>query len=511
MRRAIWVILVVASLTACSSPELTERYRTEREFYRVESPFVSLHYRGEIQTRRQWRVFAQAFEAVALSAPESASPEIREVRSRAWLRAAQCHFAALDSSRAERIVATLATNEADLPAVFAEVSLLLGRVKEQSGEYLATLHHYQDVVDLVEPDSGPTPAELSKPDYFPEEETADQFVLALPLQMARIAARNTALSDPARYYSQAREYYSRYFDDPDDFIRVEARTLLAEAEADQGNFDEASQILRNLEPRIPNAVFPVHSPNDVRLRAFEYEVQAWTWGTATRDSIRTNLEQLLRDYPVGNAPAGALYAYGRGAKQVGETSEALTHLQRLILDYPTSTLIPDAHLLRAELLEQTGKGLEALQELRALSREFPVSAAGLRAPLEIAAYHRRLRNLAGEAEALRRAESDYRMILERYPEGSHSFFTREKLIQTLSLLGRNAEAIDQILTLCDEVATPEQQPGLLVDAARRAEIELSDPARAATILERVGEEFPSTRIGRWSVRHADRLRSVSNP
>jgi TolA-binding protein len=502
---------MVASLTACSTSELTERYRTEREFHRLESLFVRLRSRGEVQARHQWREFAQDFKAVALRAPESAAPDIREVKNRAWLRAAQCHLAAIDSSRAELILTTLARNEADLPAFFAEVSLLLGHGAEQNGEYLTALHHYQTVVDLVEPDTGPTAAELARPDYVPEEKTADDFVLALPLQMARIAARDPALSNPATYYALAREFYARHIDDPDAFIRVEAGILLAETEADQGYFALASQTLHNLESRIPNIVFPVHSPNDVRLMAFQYQVQSWIWGGTTRDSVRTNLEQLLSDYPIGNAPAGALYTYARGVAQLGETAEALTHLQRLIFDHPTSNLIPDAHLLSAELLEQAGEGLEALQELRILSREFPASTAGLRAPLEIAAYHRRAGDLAREAEALRRAEADYRRIIERYPEGAHSFFAREKLIQTLSLQGRWTDATDEVLALSDEVATHQQQPGLLVDAARRTEIELGELAQAAEILERVADEFPHTRIGQWSARQARRLRTASNP
>lgn len=500
----------MAALAACATPELTERYRTERDFYRVESHFVRQRSKERIRTRHQWQEFAREFEAVALRAPEAASADIREVQARAWLRAAGCHFAALDSGRAELILATLATDGADLPMIYGEVSLLLGRVAEHSGEYLAALHHYQDTVDLVEPDPGPTPAQLTSPDYVPQEKSADDFVLFLPLQMARIAARVPTLSDAARYYDQAREYYVRHVDDPRDFIRVEARLLLAETEADQGNFDRATQILRNLEHRIPDIVLSRHSPSDVRLTAFQYQVQEWTWGRTSRDSVRVDLERLMTDYPIGSAAAGALYAFARGAARVGDTDAALSQLQRLILNYPTSTRIPDAHLLHAELLENSGEESEALQELRTLAREFPASTAGLRAPLEIAAYHRRLGDLAGQAEALQRAESDYRRVLERYPEGDHSFFAREKLIQTLSLQGRNADAVEEMLALCDEVATPQQQPGLLVDAARRIEVELGEPARAAAILDRVGEEFPNTRIGRWSVRHASRLRAGPN-
>ena len=33
MSRAVWTILLLAGLAACATPEVTERYRTEREFY----------------------------------------------------------------------------------------------------------------------------------------------------------------------------------------------------------------------------------------------------------------------------------------------------------------------------------------------------------------------------------------------------------------------------------------------------------------------------------------------
>ena len=62
-------------------------------------------------------------------------------------------------------------------------------------------------------------------------------------------------------------------------------------------------------------------------------------------------------------------------------------------------------------------------------------------------------------------------------------------------------------TVCERAAAPDQRPGLLFEAARRAEIELGDRDRAATILERVASEYPETRLGRNAVREAARLRS----
>lgn len=508
--RARWIVVAAVLVAGCASGDLADRYRAERALYHIEAPFVRLKLEEKITERRQWRQYAAAFEAIAVQIPARQDSTLRVVEGRAWMRAAECHFAALDSGRAELLLANLAASDADLPPVFGEVSLLLGRNAEREGQYLSALGHYRDVVEVVAPDPGPDPTEYRDPDALPEEETANDFVLALPLRMARLAARDTTLADPGLYYARAREYYGARVDDPSPFVRVESNALLAETEADQGEFARAVQILRELERHIPYVVRPRRAPEDVRLQAFGYVVQSWVFGRADADSAGTALEELLADYPVGTTGADALLTFAKAADRLGRHRQALEVLDRLRRDHPTATVVPEAELLRARIEENQGDWLEAQQTLRTLSREFPTSRPALRAPLEIAAHHRRTGDPVGEAEALDRAEQTYREVMVRYPGGAHSFFLHEMLVQTLTLQGRDLDAIEELIAMCDGVAAPAQRPALLVDAARRAETRLGQPARAADILERVAEEFPDTRIGRWSLRHARRLRAANS-
>lgn len=493
------LLVLLCCLAACSASDVTERYRAEREFYGVEHRFSQGRDEQLVRGRSQWRRFAADYEAVANRIEEDAPDEVRIIQGRARLRAAECYFASIDSIRAQLLLANLAESHVDLPEIFGEVSLGLGRISERHGQYLSALEHFQDVLDRVPPD--PREEESDAP-----KTSARMQVIDLPLRMARIAARIPAESDPDGHYARARDYYSEKSEDPSIFIRAQATMNLADIEADLGEFARASQLLDELEQRILPSMMHEIDAGDIRLASFRYQVEAWTWGRTEEDSLRVLLDRLLQDHPRGRVAPAALLAMARGAAIVLGPEAAFPYLERLRRDHVTSDIVPEADLLRAQLLKEANRWTEARSALRVLSLEFPTSEVALRAPLEITAYHRQIGDFHGEVEALQEAEKGYRDVLTRYPEGAHTFLTREKLIQTLTLQGRHTEALEQLIALCDEVATPEQLPALLVDAARRAESQVGDPLRAAELLGRVAVEFPHTLIGKWCDQQVRRLR-----
>lgn len=504
MNRWTWLVALVA-LAACTAPEVTERYRAEQAFFGVDRQLVMLRRAGEPIPTELYRGFAAEYEAVARAIPQREDPGLREIEGRAWLRAAECRFAIVDSTRAELILATAARRFADIDFVTGEVSLALGRVNEHHGEYRTAIHYYEDVVGRVAPDPGPDPKNPPSPDAPPEEETADDFVLRLPLHMARLAARDTTVVDPERFYEDARSYYETRLEDPSPFVRIESTLLLGEVLADRGAWDEASRTVDAIEGRIPGIVLSRHENADARLASVGYQVQALCFGTADADSVRGLVERLIRDYPHGDYAPAALFAMANCAQQRGRTREAHQDLARLVRDYPTAPVVAEAQLLRARIYARAGDWRNALRTLRSLPLEFPTSDAALRAPLEVAAYYRNQGDAAGERDALARAERRYLEVLERYPEGEHSFETREKLVTVYDLQGRQSNALDEVLAMCDEVASPAQRPALLFDAARRAELQLREPARAAVLYQRLADEFPDTRLGRAALREVHRI------
>jgi tetratricopeptide (TPR) repeat protein len=268
---------------------------------------------------------------------------------------------------------------------------------------------------------------------------------------------------------------------------------------------EASRTVDAIEGRIPGIVLSRHENAEARLASVSYQIHALQFGEADRDSVRALVEGLVQDYPYGDyAPAG-LFEMARCEERLGNVDEAHHDLARLVRDYPTAPVVPEAQLLRARLFVRDGDWRSARRTLRALPLEFPTSDAALRAPLEIASHYRNNGDVAGEQEALVRAERRYREILERYPRGEHSYAVREKLVNVHELQGRNRQAIEDLLAMCDEVARPAQRPALLFAAARRAELHLTEPARAATIYRRLADEFPDTRLGKAAVRELHRF------
>ena len=327
------------------------------------------------------------------------------------------------------------------------------------------------------------------------------------MRVARLANRDSTVTDADVWHRKAKDYYRKHSKHVSGLIRVPAFWNLANLEADQSNLQEAIAILDALEDNIPGRVMPVLEPADVRLASFSYQVEAWTLGQLSRQSVADALDQLIEDYPMGRVAPEALIAMGRGAVALQEYELALTLFRRTSRDYPSSPAVPAAELARSRLLESLNRWDEARTPLRALPREFPTSTAALSAPLEAAAHFRRLSDPVAEAAALEEAKELYIDIRDRYPEGTHSIFVRECLIQTYSLLGEDAAAINEIIALCDGPAAAVQRPALLANAAQRAETELADLELAVNILERAGEEFPNTRVGQRSLRHASRLRA----
>ena len=509
--RLMFALLGTMLFAACSGEQVADRYRAERELFSVESGYLKFKRSDNAHDLSRLHNYAVDFEASAMhisSWSATASTATREVEARAWLRAAECHFALLDSGRAELIVATLAANHADIPSVVGPVAWRQGRIAESQARYRAAILQYRVVAENVTPDPGPEPDEVFDPEAIPEEETVDDFVLNLPLRSTRIAALDTSFVDRGPLYEEAERYYKSFEDDASEFVRVEATRLLAATRADQGHWAEASLTLDSLEGTIPRYVYPATHPRQIRLASFRYQVRARDWGQCSDDSLRTLLDQLIRDYPRGSSAPAALLSIARSEARRGEVELALADLHRIRRDWPTSGVLPNAELLRGRLLERAGKRDDARRALQAIPLSFPTSKAALIAPLELASHYQTSGDRTGAMRALLRAEDHYRELLTRYPEGEHSMETHEKLVQTLTLMGRDSEAVDELLAMCDGEVPLAARPALLMDAARRAEDRLGQPARASEILDRLAEQFPNTRIGRQAVRKANRLREV---
>ena len=67
-------------------------------------------------------------------------------------------------------------------------------------------------------------------------------------------------------------------------------------------------------------------------------------------------------------------------------------------------------------------------------------------------------------------------------------------------------AVTEMLSLGDDLVGTQKGASLLLAAARMAYADLADTARAATILDHVGELYAQADIGNWASGEAARLR-----
>ncbi|MBM3317864.1 MAG: hypothetical protein FJY75_08415 [Candidatus Eisenbacteria bacterium] len=503
--RGVLLLVPLALLAAsCGTDrEAGRRHRAEREIWRADWEYQSLSLRPEAVSEERWTDLAGRYESIAeryAGTPDPGTPgtiraDVQTIAARALFAAARIHGALRDSNRVEILYEKMAGRFGHLPDVAAEVALVRGRIAEGRGDRLAAAELYESAADRVEPRAGVA--------------GAAGVVLDLPLRAARMRAAEAGEGQREAAYRTARAYYRRHAaGPPGDAVQVDAQVRLAELAADLGEWDEATSALHRLEAQLRGLDEPPRHPCEARFAVYGVQNRAGL----SLDLTRQTLIGLLEDYPDCPLAGQVLLALASNASRRGRVDEALQHLDRIAAE-PRGDVEAgsQALLARARLLDRHGRWPEALESLRMLPIRFPLSTAALQAPLEIVLHHAREDDEEAARAALAQAERDYRDFLARYPPGPLALIAREHLAQTLALSGEHDEALDEMVRLGEELSGSSKGASLLLAAARMAYEDLADTARAAAILERVGDAYGQTSVGRWATGEATRMRGTMAP
>lgn len=514
--RPLLLTLLVPLLTllviSCSSDqEVGARYRIERELWQTNKEVRRLSLRPDLITDSQWREVAGRYErvvaeygeaAVAVNeAPGTASAISREIRllmARALINAAQVYAVVGDSIPMLQTYQRVATEFNDMNEVAVEVALARGQIAESRQEWAAAATHYQVLLDRLQP--------------APGEPGAAGALTTMPIRIARLRARDvlttTADTTKARsliegLFAQARGYYDGWIAaQPGTRLELESIQQLASIATDLGNWRLAIAHLRALEGKMLAYEAPPGDPAEVRyaLAMTQSRVEALA------DSSRSTLLALLKDYPDSPVVPQVLLTLAA----MSPTEVALDYLDQLRNGHPSSQAhLSQGQLMRARVLEQDGRWAEAYEILRALPMDQPVSEVALQAPMEIIKHYQRVEDEKGLAEALSKAEGQYREFVERYPPGPPRFSARGKLIETLYLQKRYEDAIAELLDFSESMGKSPNAAPLLIEAAKLARDQLGDKDRAIEILERTVALHGETAAGRWAADEVARLQEAS--
>ncbi len=497
MRKLLFGILFLLASSCSSDRHVGERYRAERDLWQADWEYRNLSIRPQDVGEEQWNALAARYEAIAqkyagdAAADQSAvREETRTIAARALFTAARVHGTLRDSIRVEQIFEEMAGDYADLSSVAAEVAMARGRIAESKGKLGQAADFYQSIIERIDPD--------------PAGAGVAGAVMDLPLRIARLRSQGGSPDAAATHYQAARSYYKRLVGEhAGDLVQIDAQAHLAEVAADLGDWLEAVQALRGLETQLLEMDEAPRDPCEVRLAISG--IQARTG--ADRESARMTLTSLLEDYPDCKLVPQALLALAGNADQRDQVDEALGYLDRITDEHKESTEIASrALLVRGALLERRERWAEALEAFRTIPVEYPISEAALLAPLEIAKHYNRVSDEEATADALSQAARSYRDFIGRYPPGPSTIFARERLVQVLALQADFDSAVTEMLSLGDDLVGTQKGASLLLAAARMAYADLADTARAATILDHVGELYAQADIGNWASGEAARLR-----
>ncbi len=512
----IGLLALALGAVSCSTDRaIGERYRAERDLWRLDWEFRNLSIRPQDVAESQWTDLATRYEGIAerFRQPEAAEAgevhkQIQTIAARALFAAARIHANLQDSLRVSELFAQMSEEFDHLPEVFGEVELARGNIAESQGQLAEAAAHYQHVVARIAPEPGAA--------------SAAGMVLDLPLRIARLQARAdmdarqvgsgdaapAAAEVPATYHEVARAYYEQLArEHPDDLIGAQSQARLADVAADLGDWDQALESLRRLESLLLTLQEPPREPCTVRFAIAGLQRRA---GTDPAEVART-LNSVLADYPDCEAKPQVLMALAESAAAQDQVEEALGHLDAIVEQYDDDPeLASQALLNRGQLLESRERWAEALEVYRALPSRYPLTSAALQAPLRIAQHYQRNNEEESMRSALSRAERHYRDFVTSYPPGPLTVFARERLIETLLGQERYDDAIEESIRLGDDLAGSQEGVSHLIAAAGIARNALADSIRAAEILDHVAEVYSQASVGEWAGSEAARIRGSAS-
>jgi len=503
LRRGAGLVFLLLLGTSCGRDlDIGRRYQTERELWRTDWEFRNLAIRPQDVSEAQWAALAQRYEGIAerimqvqtSTQQTEIRDEVQSLAARALFAAARVHAQLRDSIRVEQLFGRMAQDFGHLPQVATEVALAQASIAESKGQLREAADFYQSVVERVEPQPGAA--------------GAAGMVLDLPLRIARLRAQEQGADrEEARvHFGLARAYYEQLIGRHEgDLIRIEAQDRLALLSADLGDWDTALRSMRDLEAQVLTMDRPPREPCEIRFAIAGLERRA---GKDPAE-VRRTLESVLTDYPKCKVAPQVLLALADNANQRNQVEEALGHLDRIIREFRTDEdAAPQALLFRGRLLASRDRWPEALEIYRTLPGQHPLSEPALLAPLEIAQHYHQAGDERAATAALEQAERGYRDFVAKYPPGRHTVSARQHLIQALLLQEKYEPAIDEYVSLGDDLKDTPQGASLMLAAARVARDALADPSRAAGILDHVAEVYSQADIGRWAASEAARLREA---
>ncbi len=493
-------VLLLAFLTGCGvDPGVGDRFQAERGLWNANREARRQSIRPDLVDETARRDLAGRFRGIGdrfgAAAPDTSSivvTDTRRVAARALLNAGRMYVALGDSAPAGEIFEQVRRSFPEFPELSAEGAFGSATLAEGAGRAGDAADAYQHVVTTLQPDLSAGGARAA--------------VVRLPTRMARLRLREAGpeVENPAAFYDPALAYYEALLSrNPEPGVELEARYSYVDALTDLGRWDQVIEQLGVIENNLEGMERPLRDPAEARY----LRTQAMRRRGDPIESGEVLLRSIVTDYPRSGYAVRSLLTLGVVAAEAGRHDEALAAFAELRGAYAEPEALRAEALLReARLLRTLGRWPEARELFLSLPREHPLTAPALEAPLDVVRYYEDQKDDDGRRAALEDAEAVYRSIMEEYPAPEFSARAQDKLTVVLLLQDRKREALTELERVAVTLRGSREGAMALLRAATLALGEFQDTTRAIALLEKTGEWYEETDLGRRAIQEAARLR-----
>jgi TolA-binding protein len=268
---------------------------------------------------------------------------------------------------------------------------------------------------------------------------------------------------------------------------------LAELQAADGQYKEASQLLRRLleeKPPLPQPDRDVREQALYRLGVCEYELGHF-------DVAAGLLDDFLSAYPESTAGASASLLCGEALFKTGAHQRAADHLRRVVEDHADSDAFEPSLLRLGECLAVLQHWARSEEVFALHRRSFPDSELWFQAQFGLA-WARENQDRPDQAI------ETYREIVDRH-DGPTAARAQFQIGECLFAQGKLGEAVRELLKVDILYAYPEWSAAALYEAGRCFE-ELDEPAKARDQFQKVREQHADSN---WAQLASERLAQLT--
>jgi tetratricopeptide (TPR) repeat protein len=401
--------VLLSSLLGCSgNEELQQQFQIEKTYFRAQKIAEAILINPRIAPAKDFADAIALYRQVVKEAEAMPSaPTTVSLVKQSLMKMAQLEMMQEQLDAAIEIYREILKRFSSDDDVTIAARLALGLLHERSLEYR----------DAVEAYSGLLPSLSSRV----EPETPDAFLIAIPIQFARLKSFALGSAQGKEAYGQASDIYTQIINTwPNSKAALLASNYLAAIWADQGRWEEVNTLL---DKQIKSHADSSYLPEFLYLKALLLHSRLGQTASAM------NLFQdIAAKYPQHEAEPRALleiakiYMEQKNYEKAGQLLKSIVEKNGKV-----PAVAAQAQEGIARCFEMEGRWDLAINEYRWLSQQYETSPPAFAAPIHIANYYSQRNDAKLAEKAFAEAIEFYKNLITKYPQTLVAALAQEQI------------------------------------------------------------------------------------